>query len=200
MRRRPRQTRSRQTARALREAFVRILVERGYDGITVRELTLVAGTALGSFYDYYASKADLARVSLHLRSKALLVPLRAAATQARGQPLATVAEALVDALLAAHANHPEEWAAHYLLERHLSDLEAYRKMYERFVDAWAEAIRDASDWPAERPARAAARVCHTIFYGLLAYFHLAAPEEPDRRALRREACLALQSYLLAARG
>jgi len=68
-RRRPRQERARHTARALREAFVQVLVERrSYAAVTVREVSLVAGTAIGSFYDYYSSMDDLARVSLHLRS------------------------------------------------------------------------------------------------------------------------------------
>lgn len=199
-RRRPQQARARHTARALREAFVQLLVERGYAGITVREVTLVAGTALGSFYDYYTGKDDLARVSLHLRSKALLLALRGAGTRHAGAPLAQVVAAVVDAMLARHRERPREWAAHYLLERHVSSLDAYLKMYERFVDAWAEAIRAAGDWPADRPAREAARVAQAILYGLFANQHMAHPDGPDAQALRRMAVQAIGACLQAARG
>lgn len=198
-RRRPQQARARHTARALREAFVRVLVERGYAGVTVREVTLVAGTALGSFYDYYASMDDLARVSLHLRSKALLLALRGAAGRHAGMPLAQIVVAVVDAMLARHRERPREWAAHYLLERHFSSLEAYLEMYERFVDAWAEAIGAATDWPAHQPPREAARVAQAILYGLFANQHLTHPDGPDNAALRRMASEAIDAYLHAAR-
>lgn len=198
-RRRPRQSRARQTARALREAFVQILVERGYEGVTIREVSLVAGTALGSFYDYYAGKDDLARVSLHLRSKALLVALRAATAQHAGEPLATIVAAMLDALMQAHADQPEQWAAHYLLERRFSDLAAYRKMYERFVGVWADAIACAGDWNPELPTREAARTCQTIVYGLVAHHYLRSGKAIDQLALREQAWLATTAYLNAAR-
>lgn len=199
-RRHPRQPRARQTARALREAFVRVLVERGYEGATVREITGVAGTGLGTFYDYYANKDDLARVCLNLRSKALLKAFRDAAVGHRGQALAHIVDAVVDALLHAHGERPQEWGAHYLIERHFSGHDAYRNMYDRFVGAWAEAIGSASDWSAAAPTREAARVCQTIVYGLFAHAHLRQAQRPAAPALRRQARTALVAYLHAARG
>lgn len=199
VRRHPRQPRARQTARALRDAFVRVLVERGYERATVREITGVAGTGLGTFYEYYANKDDLARVCLNLRSKALLRCFRDAAAQQQGQPLARMVDAVVDALLVAHAGHPPEWGAHYLIERHFSGHDAYRNMYDRFVGAWADAIADASDWPAQAPTREAARVCQTIIYGLFAHTFLHQPLRVDAPALRRQARTALTAYLHAAR-
>lgn len=195
-RRRPSQSRARQTSQALQDAFVRLLVERGYAAITVREIVLVAGTGLGSFYEYFASKEDLARVCLHLRTKALLLGIRGVAASHAGQPLARIVEAVVDSQLQAHRERPEEWGAHYLLERHYSSAEAYRKMYERFVDAWAGAIESASDLPPGYPVREAARVSQTILYGLFAHAHLGTPR-PDPSALRIEACTAITAYLNA---
>ncbi|TAN12511.1 MAG: TetR/AcrR family transcriptional regulator [Burkholderiaceae bacterium] len=201
-RRRPRQSRSNQTARALREAFVQLLVERGYAAITVREITGVAGTALGSFYDYFAGKEDLARVSLHLRSKMLVQTLRGVTTRHRGESLVDMASAIVDALLAMHREHPEEWAAHYLLERRFSGLDAYRKMYARFVDAWTEAITATRDWPVGQPARDAAGVCQALLYGLVTHAYLTrsnAPSRPDANILRRQVITAIAAYLQVAR-
>lgn len=201
-RRRPHQSRARQTARALREAFVQILVERGYAGVTVREVTLVAGTALGSFYDYFASKEDLARISLHLRSKMLLRAMCEATGRCRGMTMVDMVEAIVDALLTLHRKHPEEWAAHYLLERHFSGLDAYRKMYARFVDAWIDAILATSDWPARQPAYEAADVCQALLYGLFSHAFLTRPNVPGGRnadVLQRQVATAITTYLCGAR-
>ncbi|SFM87909.1 transcriptional regulator, TetR family [Variovorax sp. OV329] len=145
---------------------MQLLAGRDYAGISIREIVSVAGTGLGSFYEYFASKDDLARVCLHLRSKALLAALQAAGERCAGQPLADVAAAVVDALADAHRGPASEWDAHYLLERHLSGAEAYRKMYERFVDGWAQAFAGAADpLPAGR-LREAALLSHTLAYGL----------------------------------
>ena len=197
-RRRPRQARARHTAQALQDAFVRLLVERGYAAITIREIVMVAGTGLGSFYEYFASKEDLARVSLHLRTKALLLALRAVAASHGGRPLAEVVEAVVGAQIEAHRGQPAEWGAHYLLERHYSGAEAYRKMYERFVDAWASAIGSAAGLPSDTPVRDAARVSQTILYGLFSHAYLGADSPPDMQLLRQRACTAIQAYLAAA--
>jgi AcrR family transcriptional regulator len=194
-RRRPLQSRALQTSQALQDAFVRLLVERGYAAITVREIVLVAGTGLGSFYEYFASKQDLAQVSLHLRSKALLLALRQAASAQRGQPLQTLGPALVQALWAAHQGPVEEWGAHYLLERQFSSLQASRNTYERFVEVWAQALRAASEMPSDGDVAAAARTCQGLVYGLFTHAFLRADAQGAAAALPRQATAALTAYL-----
>ena len=95
-RRRPLQSRARQTFQALQDAFVRLLLERSYAEITVREIVLVAGTGLGSFYEYFSGKEDLAKVCLHLRSKSLLLGIRGVTGSHSGQPLMQIAEAVIE--------------------------------------------------------------------------------------------------------
>jgi len=198
-RRKPRQSRALHTSQALQEAYVRLLVERGHAGITIREIVMVAGTGLGSFYEYFASKDDLARVCLHLRSKALLMAMQEAVAGHAGRPLREIVEAVIDSQIDAHRERPEEWGAHYLLERHLSGVDAYRKMYERFVDAWVDAIAAASDLPADCAQLEAARVCQTVMYGLLSHVHISAAGAPDLQALSRQTRTAIEGYLEALR-
>lgn len=199
-RRRPSQSRARLTAQALQQAFVQLLVERDYPHITIREITGLAGTSLGSFYEYFASKEDLARVCLHLRSKALLTALHQAVEARRGRPLAELVQAVLASQLAAHRAQPAEWSAHYLLERHLSGVEAYRKMYQRFIEGWVQVIEAAGDLPDTARAQApqAARVCQTLLYGLVAHAHLASPTPPDLDRLEQQATQALLGYLTLA--
>jgi AcrR family transcriptional regulator len=194
-RRKPRQSRARHTSLALQEAFVRLLVERGYAGITIREIVAVAGTGLGSFYEYFASKEDLARVCLHLRSKALLMALHDAVERHTGRPLREIVDALIESQIEAHREHPLEWGAHYLLERHLSGPDAYRKMYDRFVDEWLGALDAAADVPPTFAKEEAARVGFTIMYGLFAHAHIGARGKPDLQALSLQARSAINAYL-----
>ena len=104
----------------------------------------------------------------------------------------------MDSQIEAHRDQPAEWGAHYLLERHYSGAEAYRKMYERFVDAWASAIGSAAGLPSDTPVRDAARVSQTILYGLFSHAYLGADSPPDMQLLRQRACTAIQAYLAAA--
>ncbi|SEA38892.1 TetR/AcrR family transcriptional regulator [Variovorax sp. YR216] len=194
-RRKPRQSRARHTSQALQDAFVRLLVERGYAGITIRELVAVAGTGLGSFYEYFASKEDLARVCLHLRSKALLMALHDAVEWNTGRPFREIVQAVIESQAEAHREQPQEWGAHYLLERHLSGPEAYRKMYDRFVVEWVAALDAAVDLSPACDKREAARVSFSIMYGLFAHSHIGASGSPDLQALSRQACTAICAYL-----
>ena len=194
-RRKPRQSRARHTSQALQEAFVRLLVERGYAGITIREIVSVAGTGLGSFYEYFASKEDLARVCLHLRSKALLMALHDAVAAHAGRPLRELVDAVIESQVQAHRDQPAEWGAHYLLERHLSSPEAYRKMYDRFVDEWVGVLDAAADLSLAGAKLETARVSFTIMYGLFANAHVGARDTPDLAALSRQARAAICAYL-----
>ena len=94
----------------------------------------MAGTGLGSFYQYFASKEELARTCIHLRTKALLQAMREAVNQHAGQPLPRIVDAVLASQLAAVRERPQEWGVHFLLERHISGPQAYRKMYRQFID------------------------------------------------------------------
>jgi AcrR family transcriptional regulator len=194
-RRRPLQSRARETSRALQEAFVQLLVERDYARLTIREIVAVAGTGLGSFYQYFASKEELARTCIHLRSKALLQAMRKAVNQHAGQPLLRIVDAVLASQLAAVRERPQEWGAHFMLERHISGPEAYRKMYRQFIDEWVHAFEASTDLPAGFPKAEAAQVCQAILYGLFAYTHARSGDPPDLQALQRQLRVALHAYL-----
>ncbi|WP_343591461.1 TetR/AcrR family transcriptional regulator [Paracidovorax wautersii] len=200
-RRRPQQSRSRLTAGALQEAFVQLLVASDYDAVTIREITDLAGTSLGSFYEYFGNKDDLAKVCVHLRSKRLLRVLQDDSSVSMAMPLDELVRAAVDQLLEAHRESPPLWGVHYLLERRFSGIQPYAKMYEQFVDAWQSLITRASDRPGPCPEDVA-RTCHTIVYGLFTHAHLQslgmAGGSIDYDRLRLNAQQALLGYLARA--
>lgn len=64
MKKEPRQARSRATVKAIVEAGARILVERGYAGLTTNAVADVAGVSIGSVYEFFPGKeAIVARLA-----------------------------------------------------------------------------------------------------------------------------------------
>ena len=58
-RKRPRQARSRATVDSVLEATARVLVKRGFDGLTTNLVAEAAGVSIGSLYQYFPNKAAL---------------------------------------------------------------------------------------------------------------------------------------------
>lgn len=54
-----RQRQAQATKEALFESAIRLFKEKGYDRVTVEDITTLAGTAKGSFYTYFRTKSDI---------------------------------------------------------------------------------------------------------------------------------------------
>jgi AcrR family transcriptional regulator len=195
-RRRPVQPRSQETSRAIRDAFVRLLDEKPFAAVTIREIVLVAGVGLGTFYEYFSSKDALARACVHLRTKDLLLALRRRRTELGSYDLATGVTAAVTAQTAIYAAAPREWAQHFMLERHKSDRSHYLEAYDLFLKEWQALLEGASDWPNGRSAADAALPVFTLLYGLFAHALIRGLPPAGFDALRQDlvraalACLA----------
>lgn len=196
-RRKPVQARSWQTSLAIQEAFVRLLVESEYEKIKIRDIVMVAGVGLGTFYEYFTSKEELARTCVHLRSKQFLQTLERCRAEVAGQPLAQGIAAVVEAMVHMIEQAPAQWGQHFLLERRHTALAQYRADYERFTAQWQALLAAAGDWPAGRDAAAPALMVFTQVYGVLAHTALAADAHTDFAAVRAQLRLATLGYLAA---
>lgn len=163
------QSRSQETSRALRDAFVRLLAEKSYGQVTIREIVMVAGVGLGTFYEYFDSKDALARACVHLRTKELLGAFQHTRAQLKRYDLAAGIAAGIAAQLRIYRTAPHEWAQHFLLERHKSDLKYYLSAYDLFLAEWRGLIAGATDWPAGVSADIAANLVFTLLYGAFAH-------------------------------
>jgi AcrR family transcriptional regulator len=186
-RRRPVQERSKLTHNAILEAFVRLLLEKGYARLTIRDIAGVAGVGLGTVYEHFPGKSAIAANCIHQRFKGVGAPCLAAIGAMRGRPLAQIADALLDIMVALHAEQALQWSALIYLERHVSDPGAYQSLYRYFVDIWQQAIQ-ASDRPMdEAAALEAAYVLHAAVYG--------RPEIVGTTPFRRELGALVHGYL-----
>jgi AcrR family transcriptional regulator len=192
IRRRPRQSRAQASAQALQDAFVRVLLDRGYDKTTIREVAAVAGVGVGTFYEYFGNMRALAALCIHAHVKALAEAGRAAVEAARGQPLAQVVDALLDVLVGRVAREAPVWSALFLLERQVSSVQAFRKHYEAYVQLWQLALEAAADRPSD--AAGAARLLHAMAYGWVSQSLLAQGPQIDAHDLRARLGEAAQAY------
>lgn len=159
-RRKPIQSRAWMTSNAIQDAFVLLLIERGYEKVTMRAIAAVAGVGLGTLYEYFPGKTSIAAVTVRrwMRKQAAL--LAEAVSAAQGSPLVFTLRSLVQAHVGGLLSQVTEWRALMYLERHISSPSSYREIYREFVSLFREAMTAASDWP---PALDAQQHANHIF-------------------------------------
>ena len=178
LRKRPVQQRSKITIGALQEAFVRVLIDRGYEKITIREVTAVAGVGIGSFYDYAPNLRALAASVIQKRCLDTVILLRQSLLGKEGRPFSELADLLLQALIKEGFGRPKEWTALLLLERQVSSAAALKQVHGEFVSIWAEAIQmSAANVPSAKII-SMARMAHAISYGWYSHDLLFYMDDP----------------------
>ena len=178
LRKRPAQQRSKVTIGALQEAFVRVLIDRGYEKITIREVTDLAGVGIGSFYDYASNMRALAASVIQKRCLDTVGLLRQSLVGQEGRPFAELADLLLQALIKEGFGRPKEWTALLLLERQVSSAAALKRVHEEFVGIWAEAVRMSSANVPSAKVFTTARMAHAISYGWYSHDLLFYMDDP----------------------
>lgn len=180
---------------AIQDAFVRLLDESSYEKVTIRDIVLVAGVGLGTFYEYFDDKEDLARVTVHMRTKKIMQALIRCRKTVAGKSLAESVAAAIEIQATIHAQAPREWRQHFLLERLKTDLEYYRTAYELCVLEWCRLIAASADWPAGLAPDDPARLVFTLVYGGFSHEALRAGPSPDFVAASRRLLRAAMAIL-----
>lgn len=165
LRRKPVQQRSRMTQSAILDAFVRLLVEKSYADLTMRDIALVAGVGLGTLYEYFPGKKSIAAHCIHERFKNIGTQMRTWVDTQRGQPLCSIVSYLIGQIIQMHAEKTEEWSALIFLERQISNMQAYASLYGQIVAIWESAFAascDVTEYAGKSPA-----IVHAAVYGVL---------------------------------
>ncbi|HTD05122.1 TetR/AcrR family transcriptional regulator [Undibacterium sp.] len=194
-RRKPVQQRSKMTQTAILEAFVRLLVEKGYVSLTIRDIALVAGVGLGTVYEYFPGKKSIAAHCIQQRFKGVGTQMLACIEAKRGCPLPEMVAEILDGMLEMHAQNVEEWSALIFLERQISDPVAYHVLYQHIVDIWSRAFDASSD--GRQYAGKSPDVVHAAVYGLLYQRLMTAPKAVRENEFRQQLKSLVLGYLLA---
>jgi AcrR family transcriptional regulator len=106
-RKRPRQTRSKETVETILSATARILVKHGFDGLTTNSVAEAAGVSIGSLYQYFPNKQALVAALIERRlDDKNEKTLRALADVARA-PLAEAVRTMIRLTIDNYAAAPE---------------------------------------------------------------------------------------------
>ncbi len=107
VRRRPRQRRARETVEAVLDAVVRVLKKDGVAGVTTNRIAAVAGVSIGSVYQYFPDKRAIftALHDRHVDKISRVIESRL--VEYASASLEDFVRALIEALVAAHADDPE---------------------------------------------------------------------------------------------
>lgn len=172
-------------------------MERGrLADVTVREVALLAGVAVGTFYEYVANMRALAALTIHLRVKALAQAFEACQRQHQALPWPQQVAALIDNQLRLIGADAAAWAALFRVEREVSSPEAYNRHYEQFVGLWDHALAPVlPDAAPHAPRAQVARMVHCMVYGAVAQALLTQGPGLDMAGLQAELTRAVQAYL-----
>lgn len=194
-RRTPTQERSIATRDRLLDAAARVFARHGYAAGTTNRIAEEAGASVGSLYQYFPNK-DAILVALarrHVTVGAELLTARLAGSE--GLPLADRLEAVIDAVVEAHAEDP---ALHQVLfeqaPRPPELLEELRRLEEALVTEAEAMLRAEPAVHVADPAMAARLVVAAI--ESLVHRYVAGPHRPlDLPTFRSELSCMLQRYL-----
>ena len=188
VRRKPRQSRARITQEALMESFVRLLIERSANEITIREITDLAGVGLGTFYEYFSKKEDLIALTIHQHVKSNAEMLKSYA-QSRYELSTNLKfpeylQQVIHFQLQEIQTKQFLWAQSFLLERQVSSIESYQKSYAMMVQMWQSILKPfiQDNEQLQQMSLNVQRVC----YGFVSQTLLTQPEFSDWKVLEED--------------
>lgn len=195
-RKRPRQDRSRATVDAVLAATARILVKRGYLGLTTNAVAELAGISIGSLYQYFPNKEALVSALIERHTEQVQGAILSELKRAQQLPMAQVIRAVVGLALEAHAIDPE---LHRVLTEQMPNAGRLAKLREldaitqRIVAGILAARRDEI---AIRDPDLAAFILVSTIEGIAHSAILFGPERLRDPRLLDETCALVERYLL----
>lgn len=203
-RRRPSQQRARMTLAAIQDAFVLLLLEKGYEKTTMRDIAGVAGVSIGSLYQYFPGKEAITAMTVRTWGRKLASALSDAidgATPPRGsrtvmQVVRLFAEALVRTMMEGVAS----WRVLCALERRVSPQPVRSRSYQHNVDLLRKALTGAVDWPAGLDDGHVAFNAYTIVDSIVRQTLMVRSECPLAEVMVADIVSAIEGYLHAAFG
>lgn len=106
-RKRPRQERSKVTVDTILAATARVLVKKGFDGLTTNAVAEAAGVSIGSLYQYFPSKEALVAALIEQHIEEMNSEILNELTRVAQLPMSQAVRGVIELTIKAHAVDPE---------------------------------------------------------------------------------------------
>ena len=161
----PVQARSAASVEAILEATIQVLLQHGKMKLTTTRVAERAGVSVGTLYQYFPNKSALLQALLRQKLSGVAVALERVREEVREAPLAEIAEAMVNAFVAAKFRHPEASVALYAVAEDLEGKAIAREMQLRSLGAMVEMFQSSSEKVVGDP-ESIARTLHGAMSGV----------------------------------
>lgn len=202
-RRKPSQSRAWMTSIAIQDAFVLLLLEKGYEKTSMRDIANVAGVSVGSVYQYFPGKEAVAAMTVRTWVRKLSTALSSAVddvVQAEGQrTLSEITRLLAQTQVHTMLEGGGRWRVLSSIERRVSPQLVYNRLYQHNVNLFGKALTCAVDWPEGLHDARVAFGAYTVVDALVKQTLLVSAVLPSADVMVQEVLLALDGYLQAVR-
>ncbi|HCG38953.1 MAG TPA: TetR/AcrR family transcriptional regulator [Pseudomonas sp.] len=161
---RPTQQRAKATVQAIFDTYVRIWQRDGWARLTTRAVSLEAGVAIGTLYDYFPNKHALHSGYVRYCVEQLLEAIDAQAVAPTALAWPERIRRLVRALAGVEPQLPWFHPDMLELETLVAEPKHQRRAYEGLLGAWHRVIDVAIDLPV-RPSAATLEALHLSVWG-----------------------------------
>ncbi|MDE1176687.1 MAG: TetR/AcrR family transcriptional regulator [Edaphobacter sp.] len=141
----PVQERSTASVQAIREAAIQVLLAVGKEQLTTTRVAARAGVSVGTLYQYFPNKSSLLQDVLKAHLDRVYGAVEQVCEQAKGRPLAEMADALVTEFLRVKMEHAATSRALYFVNDDVGGMEIARSNMTRGVKAVAAMFASSSD-------------------------------------------------------
>ena len=186
-----REQNAQKTRVAILETADRLIAERGYEQISVEEITRTAGVAKGTFYNYFEKKEDLIRALYHSHFEELNTGIDALVAGDACSGLRAYLEGFVDVVVQADVMQARAWVRYMLLPQD------GRSKWEDDADALGallQGLRDHGRLVHDAPVDALAVMLMTHVYGII-FLWTIHPERTVRQEVQDFCRLHLHALL-----
>jgi AcrR family transcriptional regulator len=192
----PVQARSTASVDAILEATVQVLLDAGMERLTTTRVASRAGVSVGTLYQYFPNKSALLQAALRRHLDGVTEAVEQVCREQKGNPVARMATALVDAFLGAKMKDGKTSVALYAVSADVDGSRIAREVGQRSHQAIVAMLASAPE-PLTKDPQLVAAMLQSAMGGISR--RLLESDDPEKHfeTFRQELILIASSYLKA---
>ena len=195
----PVQSRSTVTVEAILEATIQVLLTVGAERLTTTLIAQRAGVSVGTLYQYFPNKQSVLHAVLEVHLTKVVVAVERACAEARQQPVAVMAERIVEAFVTAKLERADASVALYAVSSNAEANALMQRLRRRSWRALAGMLVTATDASFDDPA-ATSETLYAAMVGATRAALEGGATSKMVRSLREQLVILCKAYLAAAGG